>query len=217
MPPECVVCDADATPPGALVRFRSRPEDLAWRERAERERLVGHPPDTGWLCADHVEAGRALAAAVSRLRHPSPPATAASPGARAIRPVAVGDFGARLRALAPRLAGLLGVPTPALFARTTRRWHPMDGAVEPDCPYTDDTAWTPDGSPLGFSGSRAWWSDGVLSRADESLVIRTPTVRASVAGHIPADGSSDRVGEILITGDLPPAVAALLAETFPAA
>ena len=84
MPPECVVCDADATPPGALLRFRSRPEDLAWRERAERERLVGHPPDTGWLCADHVEAGRALAAeatlgeAVSRLRHPSPPATAAS-------------------------------------------------------------------------------------------------------------------------------------------
>jgi hypothetical protein len=60
-PPECVVCGAEAAPPGSLVRFLPRPEDRAWRDRAEREGLVGHPPDTAWMCAAHVEAGRALA------------------------------------------------------------------------------------------------------------------------------------------------------------
>jgi hypothetical protein len=214
-PPECVVCGADAQPPGSLVRFRSRPEDLAWRERVEREGLVGHPPDTGWLCDAHLEAGRALASdetladAVALLRAPR--------GDGAIRPVAVSDFGARLRALAPQIAEALGVPSPVLVARETRHWHPMDGAVAPDCPFTDDIAWTLDESPLSYTSTRAWWGEGALARASESLIIRTASVSASISGHIPADGSTELVSELTVSGIVPPTVAALVASEFPAA
>ena len=209
------MCGEEAQPPDSLVRFRSRPEDLAWRERVERDGLVGHPPDTAWLCAAHLEAGRALAPdetladAVALLR--------ASRGDGAIRPVAISDFGARLRALAPRIAAALGVVAPTLDARETRHWHPMDGAVAPDCPYTDDIVWTPAESPLSYTSTRAWWTEGTLARASESLIIRTADVSASISGHIPADGSTELVSELTVSGDVPPTVAALVASEFPSA
>jgi hypothetical protein len=223
-PPECVVCGADAAAPGELVRFVSRPEDLAWRRRVERDRLVGHPPDTAWLCERHVEAGRRLAPeldlddAVSRLRASDPSAPPSpEPRVTTIRGMPIAEFVDRLQLLVTRIAAQLGVPAPDLVPRTTRTWHPMDGAVAPDCPFVDDTTWTSPESPLTLVGSRAWWSDGVLARAHETLLIRVAGVSASVSGHIPADRSTDRVGELLITGDLPSAVAALVADSFPAA
>ena len=55
-------------------------------------------------------------------------------------------------------------------------------------------------SPLTVSGSRSWWAEGRLARAHEMLTIRTPEVMASLAGHIPADGSTDQVSEVVVLG-----------------
>jgi hypothetical protein len=220
MPPECAVCGADAAPPGGLVRFVSRPEDLAWRERVERDRLVGHPPDEAWMCGAHVARARelasslALADAVARLREG--PTAEGAPSSLPIRPVGVAEVGARFRALAPAIAAALGVASPVLHERTTRHWHPMDGSVAPDCPYTDDTVWTTADSAITLSGSRAWWNDVDLARAHESLLARAPGASLAISGHIPADGSTDRVSELLVSGTLPPDVAALVRSAFPA-
>jgi hypothetical protein len=92
----------------------------------------------------------------------------------------------------------------------------MNGAVPPDCPFTDDTSWTPRESPLSFTSSRAWWAEGELARASESLSIRTDTVSASISGHIPADGSTDVVSELTVTGAVPAAATALVLEAFAA-
>ncbi len=66
-PPVCEICDADVDPSedGALVRFQPDERSRAWRRRAEDEGIVGHPPDTGWFCAAHVEAAREAARTLS--------------------------------------------------------------------------------------------------------------------------------------------------------
>lgn len=206
------------------MRFRSTPEDLAWRARVERERLVGHPPDVGWLCAAHLAPARALAdtatlaEAVARLRASEAPPALVREESRTltIAPVPIDEFGRRLRGLVPAVAALLGVAPPELRERTVRHWHPMDGTAPPDCPFVDDTSWTDVDAPLALSGSRSWWAEGSLARAHESLLIRARGVSASVSGHLPADGSSGFVEEILVLGDLPAGLADALTGEFPA-
>lgn len=73
-----------------------------------------------------------------------------------------------------------------------------------------------DEAPLSYTSRRAWWSEGALARASESLVIRTSAVSASIAGHIPADGSTEMISELTVGGVVPPTVAALVASEFPA-
>ena len=53
-PPICSVCGAAVEKPGRLVRLPSTPEAVAWHERAERDHIVGHPPDLEWRCAVHL-------------------------------------------------------------------------------------------------------------------------------------------------------------------
>lgn len=74
-PPCCGLCgrDMDEHDQGGLVSFALRPEDEAWKARAEAEQLVGHPPWMEWFCGEHLAAARALAhltrpQAMARLR-----------------------------------------------------------------------------------------------------------------------------------------------------
>ena len=137
------------------------------------------------------------------------------PARRPIAALEIEEFGSRLRRLVPELARLVGVDPPGLTARTSRQWHPMDGALPPDCPYSETTRWTPDDSPIELAGDRAWWGPGDLARADERVMLRLPGAGLlSVAGHIPADGSSRDVTELLVIGELPPVIAELLEKTF---
>ena len=66
-PPECAVCgELLAEPAGGLVRFQPTDDSRAWRERAEADGFVGHPPDEEWFCPAHVVAARDLAATHTR-------------------------------------------------------------------------------------------------------------------------------------------------------
>lgn len=64
-PPICDLCDADVDAGaggGGLVTFQADERSAAWRRRAAEEPgFVGHPPDTGWFCAVHIEAAREVA------------------------------------------------------------------------------------------------------------------------------------------------------------
>jgi hypothetical protein len=63
-PPVCEICDADLDPTdggGGSVTFQPDDRSIEWRRRAEEEGLVGHPPDTGWFCAAHIDAAREAA------------------------------------------------------------------------------------------------------------------------------------------------------------
>lgn len=62
----CEICDADLDPQhggGGLVTFQPDDRSREWRRRAaEDPGFVGHPPDTGWFCAAHIDAARSAAA-----------------------------------------------------------------------------------------------------------------------------------------------------------
>lgn len=61
-PPVCEICDANLDPAdgaGGLVTFQPDDHSRDWRRRAAEEPgFVGHPPDTGWFCAAHIDAAR---------------------------------------------------------------------------------------------------------------------------------------------------------------
>lgn len=58
--PECDVCGEAGD---ELVRFAARDSDRQWRERVEREGMVGHPPDMAWVCEKHAARAHKLAMA----------------------------------------------------------------------------------------------------------------------------------------------------------
>lgn len=64
-PPVCEICDADVDPAGGLVTFQPDDRSRDWRRRAEEEGFVGHPPDTGWFCEEHIAAAREAAQTMS--------------------------------------------------------------------------------------------------------------------------------------------------------
>ncbi len=81
----CEICESDldaADDDVAPVTFQPDDRSRAWRRRAAEEPgFVGHPPDTGWFCARHVDAARTaartltLAEAVRRLSDADAPPT----------------------------------------------------------------------------------------------------------------------------------------------
>lgn len=62
-PPICEICGDFFTPSqGALLRFAGTDRGAAFDERQRTEGIVGHQPDSGWFCGEHVERARELAA-----------------------------------------------------------------------------------------------------------------------------------------------------------
>lgn len=60
-PPICELCgNRFSSADGGLVTFVGDERSTEWHRRAREERLVGHPPDQGWFCGEHVEAARHL-------------------------------------------------------------------------------------------------------------------------------------------------------------
>lgn len=235
-PPVCAVCERMLDEPAAgLVRFQPTDESRAWRERAERDGFVGHPPDEGWFCATHVDRARELAtthALADALRRVAFDARRAANRAQSVdtqrtdapvirtRPIAprgIDELGRAFRELVPALAELVGVPAPRLERVSTRTWHPMDGSVAPDCPFADDIRWTEPDAPISLSGDRAWWNPDTLARASETLSVRVPRsdIDVSITGAIPADGSSRMVTELMVLRRLPDEIAAVLDAALP--
>lgn len=77
-PPICELCGNRFSPDGGgLVTFVGDERSIEWHRRARVEGIVGHPPDQGWLCGEHVEAARQLSdemplpAVLAALRLPS--------------------------------------------------------------------------------------------------------------------------------------------------
>ncbi len=207
------------------MRFQPTDDSRAWRERAEADGFVGHPPDEEWFCPAHVVAARDLAAthtrpaALRRIAFDERRAANRSRPVvtRPITPLDIDELGQAFRGLVPALAELVGVPEPRLERVSTRTWHPMDGAVAPDCPYVDDIRWTDADAPIALSGDRAWWNGNDLGRASETLSVRVPRrgIDVSIVGAIPADGSTRQVSELMILRELPDDIAALLAAAVP--
>lgn len=94
-----------------------------------------------------------------------------------------GDHSEGARALSSGTRGeeraALGLPDEeALETRTKRTFNPMDGAPEPDCPYSDRV--TDEGKADGLEQvvelDSNWWSRGSLSNASARLdVMRRPS------------------------------------------
>ena len=209
-PPICDVCDADVDPvaEGALITFVADDASRAWRRRADREHLVGHPPDTGWFCADLVDAARDLAAsstyseALDALR-----ATSGTPDPAAVPDVGTGRFvrserseqswfewdlpPTDARAVADRLVdalddlhSVLGLHSVSeLDRRTARNWTPMDRVGPPHCPYDDTT--TDESTALDADGRRVRVvvAVQVVHWSDDD--INSATVDLSIGGPWP--------------------------------
>jgi hypothetical protein len=61
-PPICEFCSQRFGPDaGGLVTFRPRPEDLAVIARLQQPGYVGHPPNLGWFCGEHLAQAQGLA------------------------------------------------------------------------------------------------------------------------------------------------------------
>lgn len=66
-PPICEVCDEkflddelNAPGNGGLVEFKPSAEDKEVIARMQVKGWVGHPPNMGWFCREHIEDARAL-------------------------------------------------------------------------------------------------------------------------------------------------------------
>lgn len=197
-PPICAICGTDFGPTeGGLVRFAARPSDTQWRERVQRENLVGHPPDTDWFCGEHVAAARASAhlaidAALAQMRHPQPVSEFTTHPIRPIGP----------DALAKSLRGLLAaLATEPVTTTTAREWTPMDHTEPPYCPYVARQTSMAGGVTLHLDW--AHWNETQLART--SAVLTAPTW--SLGGH----GSGADVTELLTSGELPHEAGELIA------
>jgi hypothetical protein len=62
MPPICEICEMDFDPDegGALLYFRKTEESRKFERKAEETGMVGHPPNAGWFCGNHVKAAKQL-------------------------------------------------------------------------------------------------------------------------------------------------------------
>lgn len=226
----CEICDADLDPSageGGLVTFQPDGRSREWRRRAAEEPgFVGHPPDTGWFCAAHVEAAREAA----RTRTLGDALadfdlSGAELGTGELCERDVHDvrwvqwrmtaveahvLAGSLRDLVPALFDALGLgEPPKLETRTNRRWTPMDGAEPPWCPYTDSTfheGTADDGTPVAVQVVLEHWNDDDVANAIASLSIGD-LVYVSAYG----DGCGGRVVDTLcLHRPTTPAIVALV-------
>jgi hypothetical protein len=51
----CAICGRHLKDNGGLIYFRKRPSDIAWQERMDEKKMVGHPPYAEWFCDEHYE------------------------------------------------------------------------------------------------------------------------------------------------------------------
>lgn len=81
----------------------------------------------------------------------------------------------------------LGVPAPAptLELTTKRTWTPMDGAVEPNCPFTDERRWlgSGDGLEIEISATEAFWNEDEVSNTSASLSVWREGTRILRVSH----------------------------------
>lgn len=204
-PPECEACGVEFAPAeGALVRCVSTPEDVAWRQRVAITDAVGHPPDTGWFCAEHAEAAQALATEL----------TLAEVVARLRAPVArIGDVYGELVRLMPALASSAGLDPSTLATSQDRQWHPMDGAVAPNCPFVDMTLLGARHGEVALDLvlERAHWNEDEVARSSVTLALSGAGARDfRVAVASPASGAPDAVGFVATDGAVPGDVAAVV-------
>lgn len=223
-PPECAVCGADEPSESfALVTCVATSADLAWRERAAREGLVGHPPDTGWFCGDHADVARELAPSlhlsdvVARVRAASAgSAPVQSPASGLPGPVgdsAGGAIGALYRALVaelPALAAGASIEPARLRVETSRDWHPMDRATPPHCPFVDTTRhWgEEDGAELVLVFEEPFWAPDDPTRTYLTLTLSgTGDTDFRVAAWSPASGAPHVVDDATFRGAVPSEIA----------
>jgi hypothetical protein len=204
-PPECEACGVEFAPPeGALVRCVSTPEDLAWRQRIEITSSVGHPPDTGWFCAEHAERAQELAATmtlsqvVAALRAPV---------------VRIGDVLAELVRLLPLVAERAGLDPASIATSRDRQWHPMDRVEPPNCPFVDMTIFQARAGDVALDlvVERAHWNEDDVARSSVTLALSgagEQDFRVALAS--PASGAPDAVEFVATDGAVPPEVAAVV-------
>jgi hypothetical protein len=185
-PPVCDVCDRDLANAGGSVRFQPRPSDTRWRERAAEPGFVGHPPDTGWFCAQHVEAARELA---GELTIDAALRALTDAGDDTARGSTVDDLGGLERHWRDRFAEVaerIGLGAAEVQTSEDRRWTPMDGTQPPWCPFvlTSLRSAAVEGQSLELRYERAHWSEDDLARASVELLARGAhdfTLRADAA------------------------------------
>lgn len=130
-PPICEVCDERFDPvDGELVSFVGDAASEAFEARAEQPGFVGHPPNLGWFCGQHVEAARTRTASMT-LRAAlldiagQPPSTPEVPSKPARDPLPVDKHGEPLR------GPFLPMPD-ASFDRVEVQQHEVAGRVATD-------------------------------------------------------------------------------------
>lgn len=232
-PPICDVCDERFEPSdGTLLRCRSTADDLGWRQRAEVDGMAGHPPDTGWFCAEHVDAARAmherytLAEVVAAVRASSAPQPApapdggrdsgdADPDERTLETThtSILTLFDALAAVLPDLAPLAGLDASALQRTTTRDWSPMDNVQPPWCPFVDYVthAAAGPGGELSLRLEKAHWSEDDPARTTLTLSLHGAGERDfRVAAWSPASGAPHAIDGGRVSGAVPEAVAKVL-------
>lgn len=199
-PPRCDVCDVDAGGDGGLVTFLARDSDREWREAAARDGLVGHPPDTAWLCAEHIRAGRLLATeltidrALDRLRLPA----VTTPRNGASRPSdtgegveiaqLVGDLAVSLSAIAAEA----GIARPVVETHEKRDWVPMDRTLPPHCPFVDTTTHSASsaGTTVTLIWERSHWNPAEIATTHTVLHVTSAHGGEVTVSAYPPNGST---------------------------
>lgn len=108
---------------------------------------MGHPPDTAWLCAEHVEPGGLLATeltidrALERLclLAATPPRDGGSLPSEADAGVEIELLVGRLAESLPAIAADAGIARTVVETQEKCDWVPMDRTLPPHCPFVDTT------------------------------------------------------------------------------
>jgi len=60
MPPICYICSERFFPDvnNGLIYFASDNETEIFKERVEKEHIIGHPPNAFWFCSKHFDTAK---------------------------------------------------------------------------------------------------------------------------------------------------------------
>ena len=194
-----------------------------------REGLVGHPPDTAWLCSEHAPVGRALAPlvdielALSQMRAadraaPQDPEPASRESEQ--RPgMEIGAWTRVLRRAIPDLAveaGCVSIEVEESDGQET--YYQMDGSPPEVSPFTWTQQWCASdaGATVCLYTETAYWNTQEVARV-EAVMMVTPhadeALRCVVAALSPV--GSTRIGPEhvrVVEGRPSPMLEALLEE-----